>query len=116
MFADNCGCDCEHLMQDMEHDPGFKGHMLDGSFDTVLAPDLNLANILEAFVPEMGVSRPALNGKAIRIEIHMGAPKEDNKKEFVEKLKESDTGSDSKEQEKETEKEDIEKTANLVGE
>ena len=116
MFADNCGCDCEHLMQAMEHDPGFKGHMLDGSFDTVMAPDLNLANILEAFVPEMGVSRPALNGKAIRIEIHMGAPKEDNKKEFVEKLKESDTGSDSKEQEKETEKEDIEKTANLVGE
>ena len=67
MYADNCPCDCEHLMQDMENDPQFRGHMVDGSFDTVMPADLNLANILESFVPEMGVSRPALNGKSIRI-------------------------------------------------
>ena len=115
MYADNCPCDCEHLMQDMENDPQFRGHMVDGSFDTVMPADLNLANILESFVPEMGVSRPALNGKSIRIQIHMGAPKK-GEEELVKKLKESDEESDSKDKEEKEEKETIEKAASLIGE
>ena len=128
MFADNCSCDCQHLMQDMENDPGFRGHLLDGSFDTALPTDLNLASLLEAFIPDMGIGRPALNGRSIRIEIRMGAPKEGGEEELVKKLQESGKQEDTedktqdKESEKEPEdnkeekeKEDIQKTASLVG-
>lgn len=128
-FADNCNVDCKHLMQDMQNDPGFREHLLDGSFDSTLPADLNLANILQAFVPEMGVSRPALNGKSIRIEIHMGMPAEGHKEAFIEKLKQGDKKDseedpekeEKKEPEKDSEKEekeqkeDMEKTASLIG-
>ena len=115
MFADNCPCDCQHLMEDMQQDPKFRGHLMDGSFDTPMPIDLNLDNLLQKFVPEMGVSRPALNGKSIRIEIHMGLPKQDKKEEFVKELKSKSEDSDSKDDEQEKEKEDIQKTASLVG-
>ena len=46
MYADNCSCDCKNLMQDMEYDPQFKKQLIDGCFDTVKLPDLNLANII----------------------------------------------------------------------
>lgn len=77
----------------------------------------------------MGVSRPALNGKSIRIEIHMGMPAEGHKEAFVEKLKQGDKKDseedpekeEKKEPEKDSEKEekeqkeDMEKAASLIG-
>lgn len=117
MFADNCPCDCHNIMQDMQGDPDFRKYLMDGSFDTVMPADLNLANILESFVPDMGVSRPALNGRSIRIEIHMGTPKKDATEDFVKDIKKDsqEPKEDKEKDSKEEEKEDIEKTASLVG-
>ena len=77
---DSCG-DCSTMMEDLEESPVCNEMLLDGSFDTMFPADLNLDSILERFVPELGVSRPALQGKSITIVIE-GRPKRDrlNKK------------------------------------
>lgn len=114
-YADTCDCGCENLMQDMEMDPHFRGFLTDGSFDTSLPADLNLANILQAFVPDFGVSRPALNGKSIRIQIHMGKPLQNKpSKELKDKIEQKKGEKEDKESDKEEENQDIEKTASLV--
>ena len=119
-FADSCPCCGRHLMQDMQNDPLFASKLSDGCFDTKFPADLNLANILESFIPDFGVSRPALNGKAIRITIRMGAmPQVKTNQKFQKKLqeKQQENTKESQQQDKEQEaqKEEVKKTASLVG-
>ena len=73
MFADSCPCCGKNLMQDMQKDDLFANQLRDGSFDSIMPVDLNLDRILESFMPHFGVSRPAINGKAIRITIRIGS-------------------------------------------
>lgn len=79
MFADSCPCCGQHIMQDMQKDDLFASQLRDGSFDTITPVDLNLDRILQSFMPQFGVSRPAINGKAIRITIRIGSRPEQEK-------------------------------------
>lgn len=106
-YADNCTCDCHHLMQDMLYDPLFKDQLKDGSFDSVLPVDINLANILQKFVPQFGVSKPAMSGKAIKITIRMFSPQGDSKTAQKLKQKQEEKG-------KSKDKQQMQKEASLV--
>lgn len=106
-YADNCCCDCRHLMQDMLYDPLFKNELKDGSFDSVLPVDINLANLLESFVPQFGVSRPAINGKVIRITIRTAPMEQSNK--IQQKIGEEQQKKGTKK-----DKEELQKEASLV--
>lgn len=79
MFADSCPCCGQHIMQDMTNDDLFANQLKDGSFDTITPVDLGLDSILQKFMPQFGVSRPALNGKAIRITIRIGSKPQQDK-------------------------------------
>lgn len=102
MFAENCSCNCKNLMQDMQQDPMFSMELQDGSFDSKFPLDLNLASILDKFITSFGVSRPALNGKTIRISISVGNTS-DKSKSF-QKLLETEKNDEGQ-------KEDIKKKA-----
>lgn len=106
-YADNCPCCGKHLMQDMENDPQFAAMLRDGSFDTTLPVDMNLEHILQKFVPQFGVSRPALNGKSIRIVITSMPPEKDLKP--LQQALQSEQETQDKKEEK------IQKTAQLAG-
>jgi len=71
---DNCCGDCSTLMRDFEEDEDRNTELLDGSFDQHFLPDVNLANIIESFLPELGMSNPAVHSRSIHI-IISGKPK-----------------------------------------
>ena len=66
---------CDSLFQDMEEDPEFDRDLTDGSFDQAMPTDLGLHEIVGKFVKDLGVTRPALNAKAIMIVIRPGNEK-----------------------------------------
>lgn len=112
-FADSCTCDCHNIMQDMQMDPMFASQLKDGSFDSKLPTDLGLSSTLQKFIPQFGVSRPALNGKAIHISIMIsnGARPEKDTKRFKQKLQQKDQ---QKEKQKETEDQNLQKKASQL--
>lgn len=122
IFAQSCPCSGQHLMQDMQQDQEFKPMLGDGSFDSVLPVDLALQDVLKQFIPQFGVSRPALNGKAIRIQITSTQPQKDMR-EFKDKLQDSiqdsessqDSDSGDRQNEDSDKEEDMQKKASLVG-
>ena len=64
---DSCG-DMSCMMQELEDDEDSRNEILqDGSFDQVMPADLNLDSILEKFIPEFGMSDPAIQSKSIHI-------------------------------------------------
>ena len=74
---DECCGDMSCMMRELEDDEDANEELLDGSFDGHPPVDLNLDAILEKFIPEFGMTDPALNGKAIHITIIGMAPKKD---------------------------------------
>lgn len=76
----SCG-DMSSMMQEMEEDEERNSSLLDGSFDQHLPADLNLDSILEAFMPEFGATKPAINAKIIKITISGRKPKDPQQKE-----------------------------------
>jgi hypothetical protein len=66
---DDCCGDCSTMFEDMEEDECCNEELLDGSFDEHLPADLSLDAILEKFVPEFGVTQPAMQGKIITVTI-----------------------------------------------
>lgn len=74
---DECCGDMSAMMRELEDDEDANEELLDGSFDGHPPVDLNLDAILEKFIPEFGMTDPALNGKAIHITIIGMAPKKD---------------------------------------
>ena len=72
---DECCGDMSCMMRELEDDEDANEELLDGSFDGHPPVDLNLDAILDKFVPEFGMTDPALGGKTIRITIIGVAPK-----------------------------------------
>lgn len=72
---DECCGDMSCMMRELEDDEDVNEELLDGSFDGHPPVDLNLDAILEKFIPEFGMTDPAINGKSIRITIIGMAPK-----------------------------------------
>lgn len=72
---DGCCGDMSCMMRELEDDEDANEELLDGSFDSHPPVDLNLDAILEKFIPEFGMTDPAINGKSIRITIIGMAPK-----------------------------------------
>lgn len=68
-LEDDCCGDCSTMFEDMEEDECCNEELLDGSFDEHLPADLSLDDILEKFVPEFGVTQPAMQGKIITVTI-----------------------------------------------
>lgn len=68
-LEDGCCGDCSTMFEDMEEDECCNAELLDGSFDEHLPADLSLDDILEKFVPEFGVTQPAMQGKIITVTI-----------------------------------------------
>lgn len=68
-LGQSCCSRCGSIMRRMQKDDTFPAKMLDGMFDQQFLPDLNLQNLLQGFVPEFGVTRPAVNRKSITINI-----------------------------------------------
>lgn len=111
-YAEHCPICGRHLFQDMESDPMLGAVLNDGSFDSVLPQDLNLSSILQNFIPEFGMTRPAVNGRTIRIVIRM-QPKDNSELEDV--IKDSrDQNSDSSQESDSSSSETIQKTASTV--
>ena len=78
---DSCG-DMSCLMQELEDDEDNRNNiLLDGSFDQVMPADLNLDRILESFIPEFGVTDPAIQAKSIHIIITNKPRKREDKQE-----------------------------------
>ena len=76
---DSCG-DMSCMMQELEDDEDNRNNiLLDGSFDQAMPADLNLDQILESFIPEFGVTNPALQAKSIHIIITNKPRKNENK-------------------------------------
>lgn len=75
-LEDNCCGDCSTMFEDMEEDECRNAELLDGSFDSHLPADLSLDDILERFVPEFGVTQPAMQGKIITVTITGRSKKE----------------------------------------
>jgi hypothetical protein len=65
---DSCG-DMSSMMRELEDDEDVNDELLDGSFDSHPPVDLNLDDILERFIPEFGMTDPAIHGKVIHITI-----------------------------------------------
>jgi len=65
---DCCG-DMSSMMRELEDDDSANERLMDGSFDQHLPVDVNLANIIEAFMPEFGMTNPAVGTRSIRITI-----------------------------------------------
>ena len=77
---DSCG-DCSAMMRELDDDEGRNSMLLDGTFDQRMPVDLSLANILESFIPDFGMTSPAVGSRSIHIVIIGGKPKERQKKE-----------------------------------
>lgn len=118
MLADSCPVCGKNMMQDMQNDSQFSSMLSNGCFDSKLPTDLNLANILQSFIPDFGVSRPALNGKAIRITIRMGGtpPVQEKQEKFKQDVQSLDKEPQKEEKNKEqkTQKQDIQKKASAI--
>lgn len=109
--ADMCPMCGKHLMQSMEEDPLFQRQLYDGSFDQNMPVDINLSSILDSFVGDLGVSRPAVNGRTIRIVIMgQGAPHnkqhDKDQEEVVKQLKSQDSDSQDTEKQSKSQKSD----------
>lgn len=68
------------MMRELADDENCNEELLDGSFDSHPPVDLNLESILDKFLPEFGVTDPAMNAKIIRITI-IGRPRSEGKVE-----------------------------------
>ena len=76
---DGCCGDLSAMMRELDDDEDKNDELLDGSFDQHFVPDLNLENILEEFLPELGASDGAINAKVIKITISPREKKEQKK-------------------------------------
>ena len=76
---DSCG-DCSSMMRELEDDENVNDSLLDGMFDQHFIPDLNLDNVLESFMPSLGMTNPAVGARSIRIIITGRKPKRQHKK------------------------------------
>lgn len=77
MECDDASCgDCSTLMRELDDDHDRNVALLDGSFDQHFIPDINLENILESFMPEFGMTNPAVQSRSIHI-IITGKPKKE---------------------------------------
>ena len=70
---DSCG-DCTHMLRELEDDEDRNVELQDGSFDQHFIPDVRLENILEAFMPLLGMTNPAVGARSIRVTI-IGSPR-----------------------------------------
>ena len=77
---DDCCGDCSHMMEELENDENRNIELQDGSFDQHFIPDIRLENILEAFMPMLGMTNPAVNSRSIRITIIGRKPKRKEQK------------------------------------
>lgn len=111
-YAKNCPVCGQHLMQDMQEDEDFKPFLSDGSFDSSLPVDLSLSSLLQKFIPEFGISRPALNGKVIHITIKSFGKPEKSLKPLKDKL--SETKQEDKDKSQQEETKDMQKQAALI--
>lgn len=85
--AQNCPVCGKHLMQQMQDDPQFQNQLYDGSFDQNLPVDINLSSILDKFIGDFGVSRPAVNRRSIKIIIMgEGKPRKEDKQQEPQKV------------------------------
>lgn len=125
LFGDTFGslgqCCCKHcggLMQRMANDQDFIPMLMDGAFDSDAPADLNLNNILQQFMPQLGVTRPCINKNVIKITI-AGKPEQVTKvtekiktsiKDVLQQLK--DNQQDKGDQKQQSQ--DMQKTASLV--
>ncbi len=66
--SDDCG-DMACMLQELEESDDVNDVLLDGSFDQCLPVDLNLDSILEKFMPELGMTNPAVQARVIKITI-----------------------------------------------
>ena len=71
---DECCGDMSSMMQELEDDEDVNEELLDGSFDRHPPVDLNLDSILDSFIPEFGMTDPAVNARVIKITIIGGRP------------------------------------------
>ena len=76
---DECCGDTSCMMRELEDDEDKNTELLDGSFDQHLPADLNLDEILNKFLPELGATDGAINAKVIKITISPRTKKEQKK-------------------------------------
>ena len=79
---DDCCGDCSAMMRELEDDDESRNEeLLDGSFDSHFVPDINLENILDAFMPEFGMKNPEVQSRSIHIIITGRKPSKGQRKE-----------------------------------
>lgn len=76
---DSCG-DMSCMMRELEEDEDVNDELMDGSFDQHFPADLNLDDILNKFLPELGTDNQAIQAKVIRITISPRQKKGQEKK------------------------------------
>jgi len=78
---EGCCGDMSCMMRELEDDESCGECLRDGSFDQHPPVDVNLANIIEAFMPDFGMTNPAVGARSIRITIiGKGNPRGSRKK------------------------------------